>query len=473
MKTPEIAIIGHPNEGKSSVLSTLAEDDSVRISPVPGETTECRTFPVVIDGRELLSFTDTPGFQHPQQILEVLETFNGSSEARLQQLMDFTASSPQFADDHELLRPVFRGAGIIYVVDGSRPVRSVDRAEMEILRLIGRPRMAVINCKDDYFEYLDEWKDEFRKRFNANRLFNAHRATYIERIELLESLKAIDQDWHSILNEIITSFKTDWETRTRTCSEIICSLLKRSLSLQLVENLSSGQDTTKKQTKLVQEYSRRVMDLEARAHQQIRSLFKHNIFDYRLSQHSILREDLFNEKTWHLLGLTRKQFLILGGLGGAAIGAGIDIAALGHGLGLFTALGGIAGTVGAIAGKNHLSTDASFMGVKIAGPQVLVGPAENISLLFVLLNRALLYYQQSINWAHGRRDYPESLTDGHPHETAGFTKDWSAGKLRVCHRFFKSLHQAGSGDNFAQEKELQDILFTTLMEISNDRRSHQ
>lgn len=473
MKTPEIAIIGHPNEGKSSVLSTLAEDDSVRISPIPGETTECRTFPVIIDGREVLRFTDTPGFQYPQQILEALKTFTGNSDTRLQQLMEFTGSSDQFADDHELLRPVVRGAGIIYVVDGSRPVRSVDRAEMEILRLIGRPRMAVINCKDDNFEYLDDWKDEFRKRFNANRLFNAHRATYIERIELLESLKAIDQDWHTLLNEIITSFKTDWESRTKSCSEIICSLLKRSLSLQLVENVSTDEDSARKETKLIQEYSRRVMDMEDQAHQQIRSLFKHNIFDYKLSNHSILREDLFNEKTWQLLGLTRKQFMILGGLGGAAIGAGIDIAALGHGLGLFTAIGGIAGTVGAIAGKNRISADASFMGVKIAGPQVLVGPAENISLLFVLLNRALLYYQQSINWAHGRRDYPESLTDIDYHNSAGFTKDWSAGKLKVCHRFFKSLHQANGSNSFEQERALQAVLFTTLMEISTDKRSRQ
>ena len=115
MKTPEIAIIGHPNEGKSSVLSTLAEDDSVRISSTPGETTECRTFPVIIDGKELLRFTDTPGFQYPQQILEALKTFSGNSEERLSQLREFTRSSPELADDHELLRPlvVVRGGAQI------------------------------------------------------------------------------------------------------------------------------------------------------------------------------------------------------------------------------------------------------------------------------------------------------------------------------------------------------------------------
>ncbi len=467
MTAPEIAIIGHPNEGKSSVLSTLAEDDSVRISPVPGETTACRTYPVVIDGREVLKFTDTPGFQFPQQVLEALKTFTGNSESRLGRLRRFTESSPELADDHELLSPVIRGAGIIYVVDGSRPVRSVDRAEMEILRLIGRPRMAVINCKDDNLGYLDDWKDEFRKRFNSYRQFNAHRATYIERIELLESLKAIDQDWHGLLNEIIESFKADWASRTRTCTEIISRLLKQSLSLQLTKTLSAQENSAQKEQLLLKEYNRRVTDMERHAHQQIRTLFKHNIFDYKLPVHSVLRADLFSETSWQLLGLTRKQFLVLGGLSGAAVGAGIDVAALGHGLGLFTALGSLAGTVGAIAGRNQFSSNASFMGVKIAGPRILVGPAENISLLFVLLNRALLYYQQSINWAHGRRDYPESLTAGGKSDFAGFTNEWSAANLNLCRKFFKALQQ-GDGNCHEEEQALREMLFSALMNISND-----
>ena len=42
-KIPEFAIVGHPNEGKSSVVSTLAEDDSVRISAYPGELNQVWT----------------------------------------------------------------------------------------------------------------------------------------------------------------------------------------------------------------------------------------------------------------------------------------------------------------------------------------------------------------------------------------------------------------------------------------------
>lgn len=31
------AVVGHPNEGKSSVVSTLTEDDTVRITPCRGK----------------------------------------------------------------------------------------------------------------------------------------------------------------------------------------------------------------------------------------------------------------------------------------------------------------------------------------------------------------------------------------------------------------------------------------------------
>ena len=58
------------------------------------------------------------------------------------------ADNQEFRQDVELLLPLTQGAGIIYVVDGSRPVRGVDRAEMEILRLTGLPRMAILNSKD-------------------------------------------------------------------------------------------------------------------------------------------------------------------------------------------------------------------------------------------------------------------------------------------------------------------------------------
>ncbi len=126
--TPEFAILGHPNEGKSSVLSTLAEDDSVRVSPTPGETTECRTFPVIIDGQELLRFTDTPGFQNPARVLSQFKKLKNNGEKIIAAFRQSAAGSPELRDDCELLKPVERGAGIIRTHDVAATVDAVAMA---------------------------------------------------------------------------------------------------------------------------------------------------------------------------------------------------------------------------------------------------------------------------------------------------------------------------------------------------------
>lgn len=464
---PEFAILGHPNEGKSSVLSTLAEDDSVRVSSTPGETRECRTFPVVIDGRELLRFTDTPGFQNPGRVLSEMKKRGEDGSDFLNSFLQFGATIAELHDDCELLTPVARGAGIIYVVDGSRPVRNVDRAEMEILRLTGKPRMAIINCKDDDDSYLDGWKTEFRKNFNSNRVFNAHRATYAERIQLLEALKSIDQDWQQVLSQVVNAFKKDWAARNSDTADIILGMLQNAVTMKLTKNITSEENPPTDRDKLFRKYSKALSQLEDKSHLQIKALFKHNIFNYELPPHSLLHEDLFDDKTWQLLGLTKKQVVIAGGIGGAAIGAGLDVAALGHGLGFFTAAGTVAGALTAFLGGESVSDKAEVLGIPLGGKQLQVGPAKSIELLFVLLNRALLYYQHTINWAHGRRDYiktENSLTT--THLNAGFTKNWPAAKIKICHNFFNAMQKEKKEAGERATAEFHKLLATTLQEIS-------
>lgn len=465
--SPEIAILGHPNEGKSSVLSTLAEDDSVRISATPGETTECRTFPVVIDGREVLRFTDTPGFQNPSRVVAEMRKISQMSGDAVTKFREMFADTIELHDDVELMLPVERGAGIIYVVDGSRPVRNVDRAEMEILRLTGRPRMAIINCKDDDFSQLDDWKNEFRKNFNTNRVFNAHRATYAERILLLEALKSIDQDWHPTLDRVVRAFKADWAARNETTADILLELLTECLQYTIVTPLKDDSDVKELQQQLAHSYRITIEEKEQKAHEKIRALFKHNIFKYQLPPNSMLHEDLFSEKTWNLLGLSKKQVAIAGAIGGAVVGAKIDIITAGLSFGVFTGIGSAAGAFGAMIGGKKLSSTRNILGLKLGGEELKVGPATNMSLQLILLNRAFLFYQHTINWAHGRRDYSTTLPVPASNSGAGgFTGKWSAEQLRICKSFFS----AATNDNDAALKEsgekLAGLINKTLTEIS-------
>ncbi len=463
---PEFAIMGHPNEGKSSVLSTLAEDDSVRVSNIPGETRQCRSFPVIIDGKEMMRFIDTPGFQNPGRVLAELRQRLKSGKHFLQLFRDETRHIAELDDDRELLAPVAKGAGIIYVVDGSRPVRHVDRIEMEILRLTGRPRMAIINSKEDESSYLEDWKLEFRQNFNSSRIFNAHRATYAERILLLEALKAIDQDRQEVLGEIIEALEKDWAVRNSTAAEIIVSFLVTAMTLQVAEKIDDETRIEKTREKLVNKYTSQLQTLEKEAHQKLRSLYKHNIFNCQLPPQSLLHKEILDQRSWELLGMTKPQILLAGTLSGAAAGLGIDAATLGHSFGIFAAIGGALGGLGTIWGSENLTREKSFLGLplpSLGGEKLQIGPAKDINLLFVLVNRAFLYYQHTINWAHGRRDYSKN-TIKRQKQGEGFTTEWSTSSIKICQSFFKTLQK--TGETCPKEKNLKKLIEQTLAKIS-------
>ncbi|MDY0292593.1 MAG: GTPase/DUF3482 domain-containing protein [Desulfuromonadaceae bacterium] len=463
---PEFAIMGHPNEGKSSVLSTLAEDDSVRVSDTPGETRTCRSFPVTIDGKELLRFTDTPGFQNPARVLAELSSRMPTQSDPLRSFREFAAQIPELHDDRELLAPLTQGAGIIYVVDGSRPVRHVDRMEMEILRLTGKPRMAIINNKENESRYLEDWKLEFRKNFNSSRTFNAHRATYAERIHLLEALKSIDQDWQQVLGEVVEAIKKDWSARNKTSATIITSLLKDALSLSVLQEIGDASQLTEKREKLLKRYNSKLGTLEKQAHQKLRNLYKHNIFDYQLPPHSLLHTEILDERSWQLLGMTKTQIALVGTLGGAAAGLGLDAATMGLSFGVFTALGGALGGLGAIWGSDNLAGERKFLGIplpSLGGEQLQLGPAQNINLLFVLLNRSFLYYQHTINWAHGRRDY-QPPTESRDEKDSGFTRSWSSANMQICQKLFRAVQKNGA--THAEEEKMRELILETLDKIS-------
>jgi len=470
---PEFAIVGHPNEGKSAVVSTLAEDDNVRVTPYPGETVECQAFPVMIDGQEIIRFIDTPGFQNPKKTLAWIKAHEHIQGPMLEAYLEAHGHRAEFRDDVRLMEPIARGAGIIYVVDGSRPVRRVDLAEMEILRLTGRPRMAIINCKEDETAYLDQWKREFRKHFNAIRVFNANKATYGERIELLENLKGIDQDWGSALDKVITAFKKDWEQRNLHTAEIICDLLEECLSFSITRSYTGKGDERSLEQGLREEFNQRIERMEKKAHEKIRRLFKHNIFNFPLPAQSILSEDLFSRKTWQFLGLTPRQLVAAAGAAGGAVGVALDLAAAGLTFGIFTAAGGLLGAGWAALGGGKRLARAKVVGLDLGGEQIRVGPINNVQFLYILLDRALIFYSHIINWAHGRRDYPSEEPSPGGEVRPGLVFQWDDGKRGVCKSFHQALLSRDERKRSFSRNDLKAMLQGVLLSISQGgQRSH-
>jgi hypothetical protein len=458
---PEFAVLGHPNEGKSSVVSTLTEDDQIRVSPIPGETTASSAYTVKIDGKEVIRFVDTPGFQVPQQTLVWFQSYNGKPADIIDQFIEAFKKDPFYADECELFRPVARGAGIIYVVDGSRPIRADDLAEIEILRLTGRPRMAVINSKANHKDYALDWKHEFQKSFNSIRVFNSNTANFSERIAMLESLKPIDQEWEESLSKVIDAFEKDWQKRKiMVCSDMV-QTIEACLSYSISEPVMADSNEQAVKEKLNQTYQVNIKKMEQQMFKKIRAQFKHHLFEHPLPEYSVLAHDLFSKQTWELLGLTTGQLAGAGALVGGGLGAVLDTAAAGITFGVFTAIGGVLGAGSALFGGKKIA-HTKPAGFRLGGNKMVVGPNRNLQFLYILMDRALIYTAQMMNRSHGRRD-PGSSDEKYSSAKKGHTTHFTLDQKKICARFFK---QAGK-QVFSRDKKTRDE-FQTLIESTMD-----
>jgi len=271
------------------------------------------------------------------------------------------------------------------------------------------------------------------------------------------------------LDEVITAFKKDWQNRNRQTTDILITLLEDCLTYRLAKEFGEDDSEEVLRQKLQEEYARQIQSKEQKAHKLIRALFKHNIFNYELPADSLIHQELFSKKTWHFLGLTRQQMLMLGAVGGAAAGVTIDLATLGSSFGLFGSIGGILGAAGALFGTKSFPASTRLLGLELGRQELQIGPNESIQFLFILLDRAFLYYSHIINWAHGRRDY--TLSDGankqRMERSESQTRHWPAESLKICRNFSSAVRENDAARKEKAVQKLKPLLMKTFMTISN------
>ncbi len=463
---PVFAVLGHPNEGKSSVVATLAENDSVPISPTPGETRRCIQYPVIIDEFEIIRFVDTPGFQNPRAAHKWIAQRADFQEPWVDEFIRAHKNDKDFSDECQLLAPLAEGAGVIFVVDGTRPVRGTDRVEMEILRLTGAARMAVINTRDrKKGDYIEDWKNAARMHFNTIRIFDAHRASFAERMGLLETLKAIDPDWQQALQTVIDAFEQDWQGRLSNTAAIIADLLTSVIGHRVQKTVRNPSETEAVEKNLVSRFEHQIADMEKKAHERIKKRFKHNIFSYDLPARSLAGQDLFSKKTLKALGLTRNQMAWAGAGLGAGIGAKADLALAGLSFGVFTALGGALGAGSAAWGTRKIAR-TRIKGQALGGISLQAGPIQNDQLLFVIIDRSLIYFWHVINWAHSRRNRPEEKQDEDKSVSEFLSAKWSEKQKKTSRRFFAATRKNDPAAADFAAREFKQMLKSLLKRIS-------
>ena len=232
------AVVGHPNKGKSSIVSTLARNDDINISQQSGTTTKANHYRIDT-GQGGFELIDTPGFQRPQKVLKWLKNKATSADQYANAIKSFVEDEScklNFPDEVELLTPLVNGAAILYVVDGSRPYGTEYETEMEILRWTGRPSMALINPIESD-EYIVPWKNALHQFFKLVKVFNPMNADLDKQILLLNSFALLEPKWKNNLDLVAEDLLNQEKQFVHQSITILADLLVDCCSYQFQQKV--------------------------------------------------------------------------------------------------------------------------------------------------------------------------------------------------------------------------------------------
>lgn len=147
-----IAVVGHTNTGKTSLLRTLIRDTRFgEVSVRPSTTRHVEGARLGIGAEQIAEFYDTPGIEEAIALLELLDTQSvGAARrldgpARIQQFLASAGAGGRFEQEAKVLRQMLQSDAALYVIDARDPVLAKHRDELEILASCAVPILPLLN----------------------------------------------------------------------------------------------------------------------------------------------------------------------------------------------------------------------------------------------------------------------------------------------------------------------------------------
>lgn len=110
--------------------------------------------------------------------------------------------------------------------------------------------------------------------------------------------------------------------------------------------------------------------------------------------------------------------------------------------------------------------------MNLGGRQIRVGPIVNIQLLYILLDRALIFYSHIVNWAHGRRDYTVTENNQSDDLKAGITTELDEASKQACMRFFRAVRSSDDAKIEKTRQRMMAVLLKSLGKISHSEHRY-
>jgi hypothetical protein len=368
-----LAVVGHTNVGKTSLLRTLTRDVSFgEVSHRPSTTRHVEGARLSVDGDALLELYDTPGLEDAIALLDYLERLDRPGErldapARTERFLQGTEARQRFEQEAKVLRQLLASDAGLYVIDAREPVLAKYRDELQVLTGCGKPLLPVLNFVNASEHREADWREALaRLGLHALVRFDSVAPPEDGERRLYESLMLLLEPARPRLQRLIDDQLAQRKARHATAQRLIAELL--------VDCAACRRSATPEQaTEAVEALRQAVRQREQQCVAQLLALYAFRREDASATDLPLSDgrwgDDLFNPETLRQLGVK------LGGgiAAGAAAGAGIDLLVGGLTLGLATIAGAVAGgalqtargygarLLGKFKGQRELSVDDTVL----------------------------------------------------------------------------------------------------------------
>lgn len=342
-KPLKLAVVGHTNVGKTSLLRTLTRDVGFgAISHRPSTTQHVEGARLSVDGEALIELYDTPGFEDAVALYDYLEQLPRQGERldgpeQVQRFLHSSEAGQRFEQEAKVLRQLLQSDAGFYVIDAREPVLAKYRDELAILAMCGKPLLPVLNFVNSPEQREAQWREVLaRLGLHAVVRFDTITPPVDGEQRLYENLSLVLDSQRPRLQRLIDYNQAQVQVRRSAAYRLIAELLldvsacRRSVH---PDHLDAA----------IQELHDDVRQREQRC---VEALLKLYAFrkDDALAAALPLEEgrwgdDLFNPATMKQMGVK------LGGgmAAGAVTGAGIDLITGGLSLGMGTVVGAAVG----------------------------------------------------------------------------------------------------------------------------------
>lgn len=371
----KLAVVGHTNVGKTSLLRTLTRDVGFgEVSHRPSTTRHVEGARLSVDGEALLELYDTPGLEDAIALLDFLERLDRPGErldgpARLARFLEGSEARQRFEQEAKVLRQLLASDAGLYVIDAREPVLAKYRDELAVLASCGKPLLPVLNFVSSSQHREPDWREALaRLGLHALVRFDSVAPPEDGERRLYESLALLLETSRGQLERLIVDQQAQREVRRHSAARLIAELLldcaacRRSVATEANQVQAAIEDLRKS-----------VRQREQRCVEALLKLYAFRREDASASDLPLLDgrwgDDLFNPETLKLLGVRVGS----GIAAGAAAGAGVDLLVGGITLGAAALVGAIAGgalqtarsyggrLLGKLRGQRELTVDDAVL----------------------------------------------------------------------------------------------------------------